>query len=186
MPSSALSRAKYAGGVLVCLLFAWIAFVRGARVPLLSLVDLGFHELGHLLTYPFPDVVTALMGSVTQVAVPAGLALYFLLVRRDQLGGGLCLAWAATSARDVSVYVADARAQALPLLGDGIHDWGFVLGRFHALQSAGWIAAAVKALGLVLLLMGFALCAWGLLTVAPRHESGTFDRSTSTVDWTSR
>jgi hypothetical protein len=186
MASSALRRGSYAGGVLVCLLFGWIAFVRDTRVPLLSLVDLGFHELGHLLTYPFPDVVTAMMGSVTQVAVPAGLGLYFLLLRRDQLGSGLCLAWAATSAKDVSVYVADARSQTLPLLGDGIHDWGYVLGQFHALQSAGTIAAGVKALGLALLFTGFALCVWGLVTEEPRRENGTFERSTSTVDWTSR
>jgi hypothetical protein len=54
MAGSSLHRAKYLGGVFVCLLFGWIAFVRGAGVPLLGLVDLGFHELGHLLTYPYP------------------------------------------------------------------------------------------------------------------------------------
>lgn len=84
------------------------SFVRGARVPLLGLVDLGFHELGHLLTYPLPDVVTAAMGSVTQALVPLGLATYFLLIRRDLVGGSVCLGWAATSAQDVSVYIADA------------------------------------------------------------------------------
>jgi hypothetical protein len=52
MPNSSIHRAKYVGGVAVCLLFGWIRFVRATRVPLLSLVDLGFHELGHLLTYP--------------------------------------------------------------------------------------------------------------------------------------
>ena len=30
------------------------ALVRDVRVPMLGLVDLGFHELGHLLTYPLP------------------------------------------------------------------------------------------------------------------------------------
>jgi hypothetical protein len=108
MASTSLHRAKCLGGVAVCLLFGWIAFGRGTRVPLLSLVDLGFHELGHLLTYPFPDVITAMMGSVTQVAVPVGLAAYFLVLRRDQLAAGLCLVWAATSAQDASVYIADA------------------------------------------------------------------------------
>jgi hypothetical protein len=185
MASNSLHRAKYVGGVFVCLLFGWIAFVRGARVPLLSLVDLGFHELGHFLTYPFPDVVTAMMGSVTQVAVPLGVALYFLLLRRDLLGGGVCLAWAATSAQDASVYIADAPTQALPLLGEGIHDWAFVLGRFHALDAAGTIAAGVKAFGLALLFAGFALCAWGLLVEEPREERPRID-STASFDWTSR
>ncbi len=45
-------RWRYLIGVAVCLLFAWIAFVRKAQLPLLSLVDLGFHELSHLVTRP--------------------------------------------------------------------------------------------------------------------------------------
>lgn len=186
MASSSLHRAKYLGGVLVCLLFGWIAFVRGDRVPLLGLVDLGFHELGHLLTYPFPEPVTAIMGSVAQIAVPLGVALYFLLLRQDRLAGGLCLAWAATSAQNVSVYIADAPTQALPLLGDGIHDWAFVLGRVHALGSAATIAGGVKAFGFALLFAGFALCVWGLLLEEPREQWTRFEDSTSPVDWMSR
>lgn len=154
-------------------------------MPLLGLVDLGFHELGHLLTYPFPDVVTAMMGSVTQVAVPLGVALYFLLVRRDRLGGGLCLAWAATSAQNASVYIADAPTQALPLLGDGIHDWAFVLGRWHAIDKAGGIAAGVKGFGLAMLFAGFALCVWSLLE-EPAPEDATWEAASSAADRTSR
>ncbi len=70
----------------MCLVFGFYAFVRGTRVPLLRLADLGFHELGHLLTYTLPDVITAAMGSITRVLVPVGLAVYFLMVRRDLLG----------------------------------------------------------------------------------------------------
>lgn len=145
-------------------------------MPLLSLVDLGFHELGHLLTYPFPDVVTAMMGSVTQVMVPLGIALYFLLLRRERLGGGLCLAWAATSAQNASVYIADAPVQALPLLGEGMHDWAFVLGRFDAIDGAATVAAIVKGFGLALLFAGFAVCVWNLFandvpTPGPRSAS---------------
>ena len=160
-------------GVAACLVLGWFAFVRGVRVPLLGLVDLGFHELGHLLTYWLPDVVTAAMGSITQVLVPVGLAVYFG-VRRDLLGAGLCLAWAGTSAQNASVYIADAPYQALLLLG-GEHDWAFVLGPEHLnrLRDAHVIAGFVKGTGLVLLLAGTALCAWGAVgaggwkTVAP-------------------
>ena len=170
-----LHRLKYVGGVAVCLLFGWIAFVRGTPVPLLSLVDLGFDELGHLLMYPFPDVITAMMGSVTQVAVPVGVATYFLFLQRDRLAGGLCLAWAATSAQDASVYIADAPTQALPLLGDGIHDWAFVLGRWHAVDRAGAIAAAVKGFGMALLFAGFAICLWNLLAEEPRPQEDSWE-----------
>jgi hypothetical protein len=175
-----------AAGVAGCLVLGWFAFVRGTRVPLLGLVDLGFHELGHLLTYPFPDVITAMMGSVTQVAVPLGVALYFLYFRKDRLAGGLCLAWAATSAQDASVYIADAPAQSLPLLGDGIHDWAFVLGRWHVIDRAAAIASGVKAFGLAMLFAGFAICLWSLvLEDGPPDHQQRWDDSRSPVDWTS-
>jgi hypothetical protein len=150
---------RSAMGIGACLLFGWFAFVRGTRVPILGGVDLGFHELGHLLTYPLPDIVTATMGSVVQIAVPVGLAVYFLLARRDLLGAGACFAWAATSAVDVSVYIADAPYERLPLIG-GYHDWAFILGPEHldVLTAAHTLATVVKGLGFVLLLTGFACC----------------------------
>jgi hypothetical protein len=154
----------FAAGALVCCALGWFAFVRGTNVPVLALVDLGFHELGHLLTYVFPDVVTAIMGSVVQVAVPWGLAAYFFLVRRDALGGVFCLAWAGTSAQNVSVYIADAPWEQLQLIG-GSHDWAYLLGpdAFDVMHRAGDIAAAVRTVGLVMLLNALAICVVGLL-----------------------
>jgi len=160
---------RCAAGAAGCLLLAWLSVARGVRVPLLGLVDLGFHELGHLLTYPLPDVVTASMGSIAQVAVPLGLAAYFALVRRDLVAGGLCLAWAGTSARDVAVYVADAPYQRLELIG-GEHDWAFVLGPGHldALDAAGTVATVIRVAAALFLLAGVALCLWDLV-----REPGT-------------
>jgi hypothetical protein len=164
-------RWKYLLGMGLCVLFGWIAFVLRAQVPLLSLVDLGFHELGHLVTRPFPEVVMFMAGSVAQVAVPVGLAAYFL-ARRDRLGGAMCLAWAATSARDVAVYIADAPFQRLELIG-GEHDWSFILGEhWNALDKAGVVAAAVRGFGVALLFAGFCLCAWYVVM----GEGGPVDR----------
>lgn len=146
-----------------CLVLGFFPFVLGARVPILGQVNLGFHELGHMLTYALPDVTTAAMGSLTQVAVPLGIGLYFLWWRRDAVGGGICLAWAAGSAQDVAVYVADAPFQRLPLIG-GEHDWAFILGPEHLnmLDRAGWLASGVKGFGFVLLLAGVGCCVWGM------------------------
>lgn len=150
---------KPLAGAAVCCALGWFAFVRGVNVPVLALADLGVHELGHLLTYVFPDVVTTMAGSVLQVAVPWALAGYFLAVRRDVLGGAFCLAWAGTSAQNASVYIADAPWEALPLIG-GSHDWAFVLGpqSFDVLHRAADIAAAVRLGGLVLLLNALVIC----------------------------
>lgn len=142
-----------------CLVLGWFAFVRGTRVPLLSLADLGFHELGHLVTSFLPEVVNYGAGSFFQIAVPLGLATYFVLRRRDLAAGAVCLAWAATNAQDASVYIADAPFEQLELIG-GDHDWATILGpdHFDALSSAHTLAAAVKGFGLVLLLLGLAIC----------------------------
>jgi hypothetical protein len=66
----ALIRSAAAAGA--CLVLGWFAFVRGTNVPLLSGVDLGFHELGHLLTRWLPFVIMLMAGSITQVLVPVG------------------------------------------------------------------------------------------------------------------
>jgi hypothetical protein len=145
--------------VLWCLVLGWIAFVRSSSVPLLALVDLGFHELGHLLTYPLPwDGVTAAMGTVFQIGVPLGLAAYFGLVRRDHVGPAVCLAWAGTAARDASVYIADAPFERLQLIG-GDHDWAFLLHGSDHLDWAAPLATAVRFGGLLLLLAGLGLAA---------------------------
>ena len=153
---------RYVAGVIGCAVIGFFPFVQQRRVPLLGGVDLGFHELGHMLTYIFPDVVTAIMGSMFQVAVPLGLAAYFGWRRHDLLAVGLCLAWAGTSAADVSVYIADAPYQWLPLIG-GIHDWAYLLGPagFDNLSAAAGIAGFVKGVGGVLVLAGLAVCFLG-------------------------
>jgi hypothetical protein len=159
-------------GIVACALIGYFPFVQQRRVPLLGGVDLGFHELGHMLTYVFPDILTAIMGSVFQVAVPLGLAAYFWFRRRDLLAAGLCLAWAGASAADVSVYIADAPFKHLPLIG-GSHDWAFLLGpaAFDNLEGAAAIAGVVKALGGLLVLAGFALCFRGPFQPHPTAES---------------
>jgi hypothetical protein len=159
---------KYGAGLSACLVLAYYPFARGTRVPLLGGVDLGFHELGHMLTYWLPDVVTAMMGSIVQVAVPIGLAAYFWW-RHEFLGTGLCLAWGGASAWDASVYIADAPYQLLPLIG-GEHDWAFVLGHWNALEHAAGIASLVKGSGAALAIAGVAVCAAGPWLESRRQE----------------
>ena len=154
-----------AGAVAWALLLGWVAFVKGMPVPLLSLVDLGFHELGHLLTYPFADRFTAVMGSVTQVGVPAGLAVYFAWVRNDRIATSVCLTWAATAARDVSVYIRDAPYERLELIG-GDHDWAFLLAA--NLDRAESLGRQVQTLG-VLMLLGALALAISVPFVRARH-----------------
>ncbi|HEX5616661.1 MAG TPA: hypothetical protein VFZ83_16030 [Acidimicrobiia bacterium] len=156
--------AQWGLAALWCAVLGWYAFVRSTRVPLLGWVDLGFHELGHLIMYvvPISQLLTAAMGSAFQVAVPLGLATYFAWWRRDALAGAVCLAWAATSMQDASVYIADAPYEALQLIG-GEHDWAFVLGAegLDRLDDAAAIARTVRGFGVVALVVAAGLIAYG-------------------------
>ena len=153
----------------VCCLLGWIAFVRDSSVPILSLIDLAFHEFGHFATYVFSEPVTAIMGSVSQIAFPLAIAGYFAVRQRDWLATALCLAWAGTSAQNVSVYIADAPYEDLDLLG-GEHDWAYLLGPevWDRLDDAGSIAGTVDDLGLLLVAAGIAVSVAAPLLARPR------------------
>jgi len=153
-----------------CVLAAWWAFVVGQRVPYLTYVDLGFHQLGHLVFAWAPGLAGPLAGSIAQVGIPLGLALYFGVLRRDSAATALMLAWFATSAQNVSVYVVDKQFQYLPLVGNGQRDWPFI---FSSLGHAGWAAPAAEAmrvLGLAGVILGLVIALVGLL---PQAETRT-------------
>jgi hypothetical protein len=99
-----------------------------------------------------------MMGSIAQVAVPLAICGHFLH-RRELVSAMLCLAWAGTSARDASVYIADAPHERLQLIG-GMHDWAFALGPegLDVLDHAGAVAGAVRLAGLVMVILAVAGC----------------------------
>ena len=133
------------------LAIGWIAYGLQRPVPILDWFDLGIHEAGHLIAFPLPELAMFMAGSVLQIAVPLGLAWYFWLTQRDRAALAFCLGWAGTSARDVALYIADAKAQLLPLVGGGEHDWAYILGRLDALDRTESVAGFVSAVGVVLL-----------------------------------
>jgi hypothetical protein len=151
------ARWRNAAGLAFVVVVGFFAVRRPEGVPILNLVNLGFHELGHLLTYPFPDLVTAAMGSISQVAVPLGLAAYFGWYRRDDVAAGVCLAWAGSSAFEWARYVADAPFEQLQLIG-GDHDWAFFLFELDQLDRAGTYATAIRVFGALLVLAGAVVC----------------------------
>jgi hypothetical protein len=166
---------RYALGAAAAIAIGVVAFGFEQPVPAFDLFDLGMHELGHLLAALMPDMFMFLAGSVLQVAVPLGLAAYFLIRRKEWASAGFCLAWAGTSARDVAVYVADAPVQALPLIGGGTHDWAYLLGPrgFDCIDRAGGVARAIEVLGLLMVIGGVVGCLWrpAVRWLAPRRAS---------------
>jgi hypothetical protein len=140
-----------------CALALWWAFYLGRAVPLLSYVDVTIHDLGHLLTAWSPGIVDALSGSVLQIAVPLLLALYFWFGRRETYSTAIALAWAGTSAQNVSTFIANAPRAGLPALASGIENWSsiFATQPEWAAPISGWvwgIALATVVLGLLMTL----------------------------------
>ncbi|MHB8707055.1 MAG: hypothetical protein ACYC77_11155 [Coriobacteriia bacterium] len=137
--------------VVAIALIVWIAagtYTGDRWVFPLSYADLGFHELGHMLTmFWAPQPVVAFAGSFTQVAVPLGFAVYFHFVRKQPLATSHMVAWAGSSASNVAIYIADATRRVLPLLGgqDG-HDWAYLLGPgvLNALDATDAVAAGMQ------------------------------------------
>ncbi|MDO8964466.1 MAG: hypothetical protein Q7W30_08260 [Coriobacteriia bacterium] len=165
----------------VCVAAIVWTFVLGERVPLLAAADLGFHELGHMLGGALPGLMPALAGTFLQLLVPGGLAAYFGAVRREEFAVALMLAWLGTSARDASVYIADAPYERLPLIG-GTHDWAAIFGSIGHLDWAEPVATVVWVCGLLCVIAGLAVGTWPFIRVAiERRRRSAYERRVATL-----
>ena len=151
---------------------------------LLDSVDLAIHETGHLVFAPFGEVMGFLGGTLFQILLPGAFVAHFLR-RGDRYGAAICLWWVAQNCWNISVYVADARAQELPLVGGGEHDWAYLL------DAAGWlsqdlaIARAVHGCGVLLFLFALAMGYRAAGSALPSHatdDRGSIDVSASIND----
>ncbi|MBB4634624.1 hypothetical protein [Longimicrobium terrae] len=116
---------------------------------LLDFVNLPVHETGHLVFAPFGEFMAALGGTLLQLIMPLCFVVSFHR-RKDYFAAAIVLAWVAQNLWNISVYIGDARAQVLPLVGGGEHDWAYILGRLDLLEHdqavAGWVRFAGAAL----------------------------------------
>lgn len=154
-------------------LIAVYAMRRLGNVAYWDLVDdlnLAIHEAGHVGFQPFGEPSVTLGGSVLQVLVPATFVMYFAC-RRQRFNAAIVTAWVAASLLNVALYIADARAQLLPLLGgdDTVHDWWFLLTEWDLLPHDTAIARAVQLCSTV----AWILSVGGALAFAGEAPSGS-------------
>ncbi|MGE5528114.1 MAG: hypothetical protein ACM3X6_03120 [Patescibacteria group bacterium] len=112
---------------------------------LLSYVDLFLHEAGHGLFELGGEFAGFLGGTIMQLIAPAGLVLYFALARQV-FSAQFSLFWLGESLLGISIYAADARAQALELIAGDTHDWHYLLGRMGLLEKDVQVAGLFAAL----------------------------------------
>jgi hypothetical protein len=125
----------------------------------LHLVNLPFHEAGHILFSPFGRFLGVLGGSLMQLLVPLAVTGAFVW-RRNPFGGAVGLWWLGESFLDLAPYIGDARAGQLPLLGgvtgsevEDYHDWEVILRQLGWLKHDMTLARLAHVLGAVLILL---------------------------------
>jgi hypothetical protein len=114
-------------------------------------VNLVVHEGGHLLFGWLGQTMGLWGGTLLQWLVPASLATWFF-VQRQTTGFVFCLFMLFENFLYTATYMADARAQVLPLVtvGDpdaGGHDWFAIFSGLNLLQHDTAIAGVVRAAG---------------------------------------
>lgn len=133
----------------------------------------GSHEFGHLVFSAFGEWMAIAGGSLMQLLVPVG-AIALLIRHGDYFGVAAGGAWLGSSLVDLSVYIGDARAFELDLVGfgeDAVHDWAWLLGQAGALQHDHRLAAAARGLGALLLGVSLFAGVWLCLRMAG-HRPG--------------
>ena len=153
------------------------AGVNGAYIgeSFLHLVNLPFHEAGHVFFRPFGRFMTSLGGSLGQLIIPLICLTVLLLKTRDAFGGAVCLWWFGQNFVDLAPYINDARSLSLPLLGGnvgkdapyGFHDWEFILTESGLLAYGHALAKGAFTLGV--LVMALALV-WGGIEIRRQYR----------------
>ena len=131
----------------------------------MHLINLPFHEAGHIFFRIFGRFTAVLGGSLMQLLVPLVCLLTLLFKTRDTFGASVSLWWMGESMMDLAPYINDARDLKLLLLGgvtgrdvDDYHDWEFILRELGLLRYDHLLAKTAYFFGTVLMLVTFV---WG-------------------------
>jgi hypothetical protein len=151
--------------VLACAFYALFLFEAARGSGPMLMIDLVFipvHEGGHLLFRWFgSEFLMVAGGTILQLAAPLMLGIYFVW-QRQVMGTAFCLFFMFEQFLPIATYMADARAQELPLLtvGDAdyvIHDWNYLFTALGVLDHDVQIAHTFRAMGWIGM---FAVVGW--------------------------
>ena len=141
------------------LLFLVAAMSADGWVMFLDGVNLAFHEAGHPIFAIFGDTMHLLGGTLGQLLVPLLVAGAFWK-QRQPLGLAVAGVWCFENLLNIARYMADARAQLLPLVGGGEHDWFELFLKWGCLRQDMAIAAKVRAIGWIGMVAVWAWLGW--------------------------
>ncbi len=148
------------------------------------LVNLPFHEAGHIIFGFLPPILVSFMGTGMQLLMPMVCGFTLMFKTLDSFGAVICLWWFGENFLDIAPYIADARAGELPLLGGntgqdspyGFHDWEFILGELNlqmhdiAIGTFAWNSGKMIMIGAVI---------WGGLILYRSYQMSEWKRASS-------
>jgi hypothetical protein len=146
-----------------------------ASESFMHLINLPFHEAGHIFFRPFGSFMASLGGTLGQFIMPFICFIVLLLKTRDTFGSSVTLWWFGQNFFDIAPYINDARALKLPLLGGnvghsspyGFHDWEYLLKESGLIQHDHFIANLFLTIGTVVLLTSFV---WGGILLLKQYK----------------
>jgi len=142
----------------------------------MHMVNLPFHESGHILFRPFGRFMTSLGGTLGQFLMPIVCLFVLLIITRDTFGASVALWWVGQNFYDIAPYVNDARSLSLPLLGGnvghsspyGFHDWEYILKESGLIRYDHFLASSCITIGIIVFLVSFA---WGGIILMKQYKT---------------
>lgn len=138
---------------------SWFANSEHHWVPILDTANLAFHEAGHPLFGLVNSRLTVYGGTLGQLVFPVVATVAFW-TRREAVSCAIAAAWLNENLWNVATYMADARTQVLPLVGNGEHDWTHIFSRWGVLHLDTGIAGVVRMIGWAGMLWAWVWLAW--------------------------
>lgn len=112
----------------------YLIFNKGEFIFILDHLNLLFHEGGHGIFSFFGKFIYTLGGTLMQIIIPS-LFIFYFFINHQKIGIQISLIYLAENLMNIGVYVSDARAQKLPLIGKGTyHDWTYLLNKTNLLE----------------------------------------------------
>jgi hypothetical protein len=160
---------------LVLAIYGWQCLRSPATYRWLDSLDLAIHETGHLVFAAGGEFLMLLGGTLFQLLIPSALAVA-LWRQGDRHGATIPLWWLGQNCWNISVYIKDARAEELPLVGGGEHDWALLLGQLDLLERDQAIGGTVYLIGVLLYVVALVAgwrAVWPNQEVRMIHDSQT-------------
>jgi hypothetical protein len=146
-PWQPVSLAALVGTAVFAAFVLWFANTGARWVWILDNANLAFHEAGHPIFGLLSHRLAVYGGTIGQLVFPA-VATAAFWSRRHPASFAVAAIWLFQNLFNISVYMGDARAMQLPLVGgldpEDFHDWREILSRWGVLRWDTTLAFVVR------------------------------------------